>query len=381
MTESITPLREAIDLIKDSGGESADLCYQCGLCDAVCPWNLVKDFMVRRLVREAQLGLMEIETESIWQCATCGKCPDRCPRGVRITDVLVAARRIAAEHNMLPQGVRVARGSLAGEGNPWGGKRSEREDWANDLSIKAFTEGMEILYFPCCTQCYDARSRKTAVATANILRKAGVDFGIIGSAGVCCGESIRKTGDEALFKRLAKENIKAFIDAGVRRIVVSSPHCYETFKNEYTEFMVNFDVVHMSEYLLELFDEGRLELTKGYQKKVTFHDPCYLGRHSDLYDQPREILRRVPGLEIVEMADSREDSLCCGGGAGRIWMETPKGERLSDLRLEQAQATGASVLATFCPYCVLNFEDSRLSLEMNGAIEIKDITEIIHDVI
>ena len=382
MTEVATPLREVVDMMIAAGGESFELCFQCGLCETTCPWNLVKAFPVRRLVREAQFGLTEIETESIWQCAACGKCPDQCPRGVRIIDVLMAARKIAAEHNMTPQGIRSARGSLVGDGNPWGGKREERGDWAGDLSfVKEFAEGAEILYFPCCTQCYDARSMKTAVATANILNKSGVDFGVIDSGAVCCGESIRKAGEEELFKNMARENIKSFIDKGVKRILVSSPHCYETFKNEYPEFMVSFDIVHISEYLTELIDAGRLEVKKDFPKKITYHDPCFLGRHNGVYDQPRRILKSIPGLELVEMADSHSDSLCCGGGAARIWVETPKHERLSNLRLEQAHATGASILATSCPYCILNFEDGKLGMDTDNTIEIMDITEIIQEVV
>ncbi len=145
--------------------------------------------------------------------------------------------------------------------------------------------------------------------------------------------------------------------------------------------MVNFEVIHISQYLFELINEGRLELTKEYGKKVTYHDPCYLGRHNGIYDEPREALKKIPGIELIEMADSREDSLCCGGGGGRIWMETPKGERFSDLRLEQAIGVGAEVLVTSCPYCITNFEDSRLTLEDGEATEIKDITEIIQEVI
>jgi Fe-S oxidoreductase len=240
---------------------------------------------------------------------------------------------------------------------------------------------MEILYFPGCYLSYDPRLKKVARATANILNLAGVDFGILGSKENCCGESIRKTGNEELFKSLAKENIKTYIDNGVKKILVSSPHCYHTFKNEYPEFKVNFDVVHISQYLFELIQSGRLELNKEYEKKVTYHDPCYLGRYNNTYDEPREVLKKIPGLDLIEMADSREDSLCCGGGGGRIWMETPKGERFSDLRLEQASEVGAEVLVTSCPYCITNFEDSRLSREDNEAAEIKDITEIIQEVI
>jgi Fe-S oxidoreductase len=220
-----------------------------------------------------------------------------------------------------------------------------------------------------------------ARATANILNRAEVDFGILGTKENCCGESIRKTGDEDVFKLLAKENIKTFIDSGVKKIIVSSPHCYHTFKNEYPEFMVKFEVIHISQYLFELINEGRLELTKEYGKNVTWHDPCYLGRHNGIYDEPREVLKKVPGLDLNEMPESRENSLCCGGGGGRIWMETPKGERFSDLRLEQAMDVEAKVLVTSCPYCISNFEDSRLTLDVTENIEVKDITEIIEEVI
>jgi Fe-S oxidoreductase len=226
-----------------------------------------------------------------------------------------------------------------------------------------------------------SRLKKVAQATANILNKAGVDFGILGTKENCCGESIRKTGDEDVFKRLARENIKTFIDNGVKKILVSSPHCYHTFKNEYPEFMVKFDVIHISQYLFGLIHEGRLELKKQYEKKVTYHDPCYLGRHNGIYDQPREVLKKVPGLELNEMPDSRVESLCCGGGGGRVWMETQKGERFSDLRIEQAIEIGAEVLVTSCPYCITMFEDSRITLDVTEKIEVKDITEIIGEVI
>ena len=282
---------------------------------------------------------------------------------------------------LLSRPVRGISASLVAEGNPLNEERNKRANWAEGLSVKTFTEGMEILYFPGCYLSYDPRLKKVARATANILNRAGIDFGILGSKENCCGESIRKTGDEELFKRLARENIKTFIDNGVRKILVSSPHCYHTFKNEYPEFKVNFEVIHISQYLAELINAGKLELSKEYGKKVTYHDPCYLGRHNSIYDEPREVLKKIPGLELHEMADSRKDSLCCGGGGGRIWMETPKGERFSDLRLEQAIGIGAEVLVTSCPYCITNFEDSRLNREDSEVIEIKDITEIIQEVI
>jgi Fe-S oxidoreductase len=245
--------------------------------------------------------------------------------------------------------------------------------------VKPFTEGMEILYFPGCYLSYDPRLKKVAAATAGILDKAGVDFGILGPKESCCGESIRKTGNEALFKHLARENIKSFIDHGVKKILVSSPHCLHTFKNEYPQFNVRFEVVHITEFLRELIRDGRLKPARGYAKRITWHDPCYLGRHNGVFDAPREVLKTIS--EVTEMQDYRENSLCCGGGGGRIWMETPKGERFSDLRLKQAAAVGAEVLVTACPYCITNFTDSSLGLADGQRIEIKDITEIVQELI
>ncbi|MDP2643592.1 MAG: (Fe-S)-binding protein [Desulfobacterales bacterium] len=382
--ETVAPFKEVIDEIKAAGGEAFKYCYQCGLCDVVCPWNKVRDFSIRRIIREATFGLTEIEGEDIWRCTTCGNCPQKCPRGVRQIEVGVALRRVASEYEVFPASVRsarTARASLISEGNPLNEERKKRADWAKDLGVKTFAEGMEVLYFADCYLSYDPRMKKVASATAGILKKAGVDFGILGAKETCCGESIRKTGCEDVFRSLARENIKTFIDHGVKKILVSSPHCYHTFKNEYPEFMVNFDVVYVSQYLLELMDTGRLKVSGEYAKKVTYHDPCYLGRHNGIYDEPREVLKKISGLELVEMADARKDSLCCGGGGGRIWMDTPKGERFSDLRLDQAREAGAVELVTSCPYCITNFEDSRLTMEYEDVIKIKDITEIVNDAV
>lgn len=379
--EIVSPFKEAIDAIKEAGGEAFKFCYQCGLCDTVCPWNRVRNFSIRHIVRQATFGLPEIEGEDIWRCTTCGTCPQRCPRGVKNIEVGVSLRRIASEAGVAPAPIRTVRASLGAEGNPFGEERKTRAAWADGLPVKTFTEGMEVLYFPGCYLSYDPRLKKVAIATATILNRAGVDFGILGTRENCCGESIRKTGDEELFKRLARENIKTFIDSGVKKILVSSPHCYHTFKNEYAEFKVNFEVVHTSQYLSQLISEGRLKLTGEYGKKITYHDPCYLGRHNGIYDEPRSILGKVPGSELIEMVDSRESSLCCGGGGGGIWMDTPKAERFSNLRIGQAIDCGAQVLVTACPYCIVNFEDSRLIVKDAEGIEVKDITEIVQEVI
>ncbi len=382
--EKVADYKEIADIIKEKGGDAFKLCYQCGKCDVVCPWNHVTRFSMRKLVREAAFGMSEIEGENIWRCTTCGKCPKVCPRDVKQVKSGIALRKIATEYGVYPASVnpiRSVKSGLSSEGNPFSEDRKKRGNWAEGLSVKPFAESMEILYFPGCYLSYDPRLKKVAKATANILNKAGVNFGILGSKASCCGESIRKTGDEELYRQLAKENIKTFIDNGVKRILVSSPHCYETFKNEYPEFMVHFEVVHITQYIYELINSGRLVLNKEFIKKVTYHDPCYLGRHNGIFDEPRNILQNISGIELTEMIDSREDSLCCGGGGGRIWMDTPKGERLSDLRLEQAVATGAEVLVTSCPYCIANFEDSLLSRKGGKAIEIKDLTEIVQEAI
>ena len=382
--ENITDYIEIIDLIKEKGGDSFKYCYQCGKCDVVCPWNRVRNFSMRKLVRQATFGMSEIEGDDIWLCTTCGKCSQECPRDVRQVEAGIALRKMATEYGIFSptaDPVRTIRSNLSSDGNPFAEDRQKRGDWAEGLGVKPFNGKMEILYFTGCYFSYDKRLKKVAVATAEILKKAGVDFGILGARENCCGESIRKAGDEDLYLQLARENIKTFIDNGVKRILVSSPHCYHTFKNEYPEFMVHFEVVHITEYIYELIRDGRLEINKDYAKRVTYHDPCYLGRHNGIYDEPRDVLQKISSLELIEMEDSREDSFCCGGGGGRIWMDTPKGERFSDLRVDQAAKTGAEVLVTSCPYCIVNFEDSLLSRKDGEPLVIKDLTEIIQEVI
>ena len=378
--ETVQPFAEIVTAIHDAGGEAYKFCFQCGKCDVVCPLSRVRDFSIRKIVRQAAFGLPDIELEDMWRCTTCGACPTVCPRGVQQIEVGVSLRRIATEYDVFPeavQGVRSAASSLRADGNPIGGERAARNAWADGLSLKPFAEGMEILYFVGCYYSYDPRMGKVAIATAKLLKRAGVDFGILGAEEACCGESIRKTGNEELFKTLARQNIRAFVDRGVKRILVSSPHCYHTFVNEYPEFMVHFEVVHIAEFLAELVEQGRLEFTRPVAKKVTWHDPCYLGRHNGVYDPPRALLQGLDGLDLREMADTRQHSLCCGGGGGRIWMDTPKGERLADLRVAQAKETGAEVLATSCPYCISNFEESRLSLPDGDSLQVMDLTELL----
>jgi len=336
----VSPSAEVTEVVIEAGGDALKSCYQCGLCTAACPWNLVRDFLTRKLIHESQMGLVKLENEDIWLCATCNACVSRCPRGVQIIDIMRALRRIGTEWGATPKSLHAVLTNLQAVGNPL-----------------------------------------VAVSTVNVLKKAKVDFGILGPEESCCGESVRKVGEEELFKSLREHNIEVFKQHGVNKILVSSPHCYHSFKNEYPEVGGNFEVIHMTQFVADLIEAGKIKPKKSLAKKVAYHDPCYLGRHNNIYDEPRRVLESIPGLELVELPDCREDSLCCGGGGGRIWLETKKEERFSDLRLEQALEVGAEVLAIACPYCMLNFDDSLLSMNKEGVLEIKDIMELVSEVI
>jgi len=377
--EVLSPYKEATDVILEAGGEPLRLCYQCGTCTGTCPWNLVRSFVVRRIMHEAQLGATDFGNEDIWTCATCGACVQRCPRGVEIIDVVRALRRavVSLGIGVVPDALRISAKNIAGTGNPLGEEPENRADWAKDLEVKQFTAGTEILYFPCCIPAYDPDARRISRATASILQQLAVDFGILGSQERCCGEAIRKAGHEDTFHSLAQANIDAFNENDVRTVLVSSPHCYHTFKNEYPDLGSTAKVIHVTQFLAGLIDQGKLNFFGETNRKVIYADPCYLGRHNDIYDQPRKVLQSIPGLELLEFPDSQEEALCCGGGGGRIWMDTPKGERFSDIRVEQALEAGADTIAVACPYCFLNYRDSILSMGKEEVIQVKDISELV----
>jgi len=377
--ESVTPFKEVADIIKEEGGDAFKLCYQCGTCTAACPWHMVRNFPPRRMIHQAQLGLSDFEAEDMWLCVTCNACVQRCPRGVEIIDIMRALRRSITSLGVAqaPDALRMTIKNISSLGNPLGEPAEKRVDWAKDLDVKTYTEGTEVLYFSCCIPAYDAKIQRAARATVKILKQAEIDFGILDGTENCCGESVRKAGDENLFQRLAQNNIAIFNKNRVTKIVVTSPHCYHSFKNEYPELGGKFEVWHFSQYLAELIKEGRLKFTQEINKRVTYHDPCYLGRHNDIYQAPRQVLESIPGLELIEMAYCRENSLCCGGGGGRIWMETKKGERFSDTRIEQALEVGAEIMAVACPYCMSNLDDSLLTSGKEESLEIRDIAELV----
>ncbi len=372
------PFQEVADLIKESGGEALNGCYQCGTCTATCPWRDYVSFLPRRMFEEARLGLTDFESDAIWRCVTCNKCVERCPRGVPIIDLMRALRRSVVGMGIAeaPSALSGALRNLSATGNPMGEAAENRNAWADGLGIKPFDASTEYLFFPCCYTAFDPGMNNVGKSTAKILAAAGVDFGLLDGV-VCCGESARKAGDEALFQQLAGGNAGLFKETGVKKIIVNSPHCFHTLKNEYLQLDARFEVIHTSQLLANLIADGRLKLSTTIDHKVTYHDPCYLGRHNGVYEEPRRLINSVPGSTIIEMEMNKAESLCCGGGGGRIWMETPRSERFCEERLKQAIATGADTLVTGCPYCLSNFKDSGLSQSLAGTFSIIDISELI----
>ncbi len=380
---AVAPDKETVDILLMQEEDQAlfKTCYQCGTCTGTCPWNLVRNFSVRTIMHKAQLGLIDFGEEDVWQCATCGACVSRCPRGVEIIDVMRAFRKIIAEMGVakVPDSLRMSVGNIKGVGNPAGESEDNRGKWAGDAGVKAFSADTEYLYAPCCVPSYDGKIRRMVTSASQALSKAGVDFGIIESGEKCCGESVRKSGNESAFIDLAQNNIKAYADA--KKIITTSPHCYHTFKNEYPELGAEFEVSHYTQILDQLIQDGKLTFSKEVKAKVIYHDPCYLGRHNDEYEAPRRVLQAIPGVELIEFPDNRKSAICCGGGGGRVWMETPVGERFAEMKVEQALEAGADMVAVACPYCMLMFDDAVLVTNKEDSLKIKDISELVAEAI
>ncbi len=381
--EALTPFYEVNEALVAMGAEKLNLCMQCGMCSGSCPWRIVDGpFNVRRLIRMAQLGVEGYESDDIlYGCTTCNKCVLKCPRGVTIIDIVRAMRAMIAETGAIPVVLRTIIGSIHSNGNPWSEPREKRTEWMQGLDIPEFDKDKEYLIFVCCTSAYDARSRNIARAMTRVLSAAGVSFGVIGEEEQCCAESIRKIGDETLFGATAEKKINLYKQKGVQKIVTTSPHCYFTFTQEYPDLGGEFEAIHYTQLLARLFEAGELKLSGTLDKKITYHDPCYLGRHSEVYDEPRSLISAVTDGNLIEMKRNKKDSLCCGAGGGRLWMETKPEWRFSDLRIIEACETGAPILATACPYCISMLEDSRKTVNKEDEIQIRDISELIAEVL
>lgn len=348
-------------------------CYQCGSCAGICPWRKIdtRKFNPRTLIREAQLGEEAMfAQEELWLCLMCKECTASCPQDVGIPQVMKGIRSLSCERGEVPREFSNALNNLFELGNPWGRGIRERTEWSDDLGVKEY-ENQDILLWVGCLGAYDKRNQRVTRSLARLLDMVEVSWGILGADEKCCGDSALQLGELIVFEELVEHNTKVIQDSGAEKIVTISPHCYNTLKNEYCDLDV--EVLHYSQYLNELsrnLDFGSFNFT------VTYQDPCYLGRYNDIYGEPRKVLRSIPGLEFVEMENSRERSVCCGGGGGRFWADIDPDERLSNVRLEEVLTIEAEVLATACPFCLVNFEDSAKFLNVEEKIEVLDISEI-----
>jgi Fe-S oxidoreductase len=369
---------ELLERLDHLTGGVVSLCYQCGVCTAACPWGLVlKDTLsVRSLMRKAQLGLFN-ESDDLWFCTTCAVCQPLCPRGVDIPHVFRSLRYLAWEQQKPMTGLPSIMWSLYWNGNPWSQPPSQRTAWAQGLNIAEFNANIhDILLYVGCTSSFDRRAQKIAGALVRLFQAAGIQFGYLGNDEPCCGESALSLGHKPYFDEIASNTSAIFREKDVHKIITISPHCYDVFINHYPDLEPDIQPMHYTQYLVDLAESGKLEFKKSFTARLTFQDPCYLGRLNNEYTAPRKILSTVPGIELIEMPTSREEALCCGGGGGRMWLETPAGERFSDLRVREAAAIEADILATACPFCIVCLEDS-LKLARIEHLLVMDVAEVL----
>lgn len=374
-------------------------CIQCGRCSAGCPISLSSPLNIRRIIYQALVrAKLDIkQMPEIWDCTTCTTCTLRCPKGLDPAMILVGMRRVLTEGGRVKPAIRDALESTFKFGNPWGRGKAKRSEWAQDLSVKDLTEGgfppkvggdrggaqAEILYYVGCTPAYDDRVQAVAQAMVKVFDNAGVDFGTLGNSELCCGSEMRRLGEEGLFEFLVEDNLELFKQHDIKQMVTTSPHCYNSFKTEYEG--LDFEVQHYTQLLADLIERSKLALSGEVAKVVAYHDPCYLGKQNGVYDEPRAILQSIPGLQFVEFDRSRERSVCCEGGGGRMWVEAASltgassgdGERLAETRVKDALELGAEVIATACPFCMLTLEDAVKTTGAEGSIEILDIIELV----
>jgi len=319
----------------------------------------------------------------LFSCTTCKNCVVACEQtsvGVDLLGAVRKGRQLFIEEMIGPKPQQKrALESLLKYSNPYGNLPGERMNWAKELDIPTFSReaNLEVLYYVGCTPSYDERVQSVAKAIVQLLKKAQVSFGILEDER-CCGCPADRIGEEVLFQELSEANLEQFKALGVQQIIVTSPHCYDTFVNWYPEETKNnIKIKHYSQFFSDLIDQGRLSFKNKIEKKVTYQDPCYLGRHNNIYEEPRKILKSIPGVELVEMKRCRADGLCCGGGGGRMWADfSEEKARLGDIRVKEALETGAEIVATACPFCLINMEDAVKMVGVEDLLEIKDLAEL-----
>ncbi len=377
-------------------------CTECGRCQSVCPaWATGKPLSPKLLIMGLRDNMFAsadrllsgsgdsvtllptvIDPDVLWSCTTCGACVEECPVDIEHVDTIIDMRRYEVlMESRFPSEAQLLLRNLENQGDPWGMGSSKRLEWlsALDFAVPVFDgaipEDVEYLYWIGCAGALDERGKAQVISTARVLHRAGISFGVLGPRETCTGDPARRLGNEYLFQELAKANIATLNGAGARKVVASCAHCFNTLKNEYPSLGGNYEVVHHSELLSELVSSGRVGLGKS-SDTVTFHDPCYLGRHNRVFDAPRDAVQGT-GVGFVEMDRSREQSFCCGAGGARMWMEENIGTRVNMNRVEEALATGANVVAAACPFCIIMLDDGVKAQGRGDDVEVLDIAQVI----
>lgn len=378
-------------------------CTECGRCQSVCPaWNTGKPLSPKLLVMNLRDHLFAkgpeilaarqkgeeyekeplnpnvVEDEVVWDCTTCGACMQECPVNIEHVDHIVDMRRnLVMAESRFPQEAGTLLRNLENSSNPWGQAQSQRAAWAEGLGVRVLEDGRapEYLYWVGCAGSFDDRARKITQAVARVLQKAAVPFAILGPRELCNGDPARRLGNEYLFQQLARQNVDTLNASGIRKIVVNCPHCFNTIRNEYPDLGGRYEVIHHTELFARLMREGRLKPTEELDELLTYHDPCYLGRHNGVYDEPREVLNRLPGVRTTEMPRHAERGFCCGAGGARMWMEERLGKRVNMERTDEAVATGATTMAVACPFCLIMLDDGA---KAKGAeLDVLDVAQVV----
>jgi Fe-S oxidoreductase/nitrate reductase gamma subunit len=374
-----------------------DSCMRCGRCVAACPSNgagepfAPREFIqaIRHLLWQEHFPLGDIRflsrgeesevDDKYWYCTTCRACLEVCPvYGAAFEAVLKKRISAVEEGTHIPTLLNQTLERLFKYDNPWESSKKKRGAWAEGMDLVDLSKGnttTDLCYFVGCTTSFDDTAQGIARSFSKILQSAGVNFGILGKKEPCCGDIARRAGELGLFVEQREKCLDLFDQFGITKVVTSSPHCFHTFLNEYPE--ADFHTRHYTLVLLDLIANGRLRYKKGVEATVTYHDPCYLGRHNGIFEEPREIIRSIPGVRLVEMDHYGADSLCCGGGGGRMWQDLSGEVKMGDVRIREAEATGAQILVTACPLCRIMLEDARKAAGLNEILRVMDLNELV----
>ncbi len=379
-------------------------CVECGRCTQVCPANMADKPLDPKLIvtkmRDVQMlnpqghGDVKVKGDDIdlWaaptymsneldSCTTCGACMEECPANIEHVQMIMELKRYKAlTLGDLPPAAADATNKIKNNGNPWGISQDDRFNWAQGLEVPVIEAGKKVdyLYYVGCAGSYDASNQKVVRDTVSLLKKAGVSFAVMGKTEKCNGDPIRRFGDEYSFYEIAIENIANMRQYTFDKVVTHCPHCLHTIGKEYAKFDDGaFETVHHTELLSELLRSGKLKALKEVAGELTFHDPCYLGRHHGEYNAPRDILTSIPGVKLKEMAANKDKALCCGMGGGNMWYELPEGHHLAHNRLEQIGQTQAPKLATSCSYCMINFNSSKGTVKQTEELQVEDVASIL----